>query len=107
MENKIEYKILDDKIIVYFYGELTCSNVVKYRSLLNSILDKGNGSVYFDFSHTSFIDSSGIGLVLGRYNQLVNDHRKLFLANLTKTSYKVFELSGMFELMDYVEGVKE
>ena len=40
MENKIEYKILDDKVIVYFYGELSCSNVVKYRSLLNSILDK-------------------------------------------------------------------
>ena len=38
MENKIEYKILDDKVIVYFYGELSCSNVVKYRSLLNSIL---------------------------------------------------------------------
>ena len=37
MENKIEYKILDDKIIVYFMGELSCSNVVKYRSLLNSI----------------------------------------------------------------------
>lgn len=58
MENKIEYKILDDRIIVYFYVNLGRSNVVKYRSLLNSILDKGNDSVYFDFSHTSFIDSS-------------------------------------------------
>lgn len=107
MENKIEYKILDDKVIVYFYGELCCSNVVKYRSLLNSILDKGNGSVYFDFLHTNFIDSSGIGLVLGRYNQLNSENRKLILANLSKTSYKVFELSGMFDLMEYVEGVKE
>ena len=106
MEIKIEYKILDDKVIVYFYGELSCSNVVKYRSLLNSILDKGNGPVYFDFLHTNFIDSSGIGLVLGRYNQLKLDDRQLYLANLSKTSYKVFELSGMFDLMEYVEEVK-
>lgn len=70
MENKIEYKILDDKIIVYFYGELSSSNVSKYRNLINNILDKSSGVVYFDFLHTSFIDSSGIGLVLGRYNQL-------------------------------------
>ena len=56
---------------------------------------------------TSFIDSSGIGLVLGRYNQLKNENRKLVLANLSKTAYKVFELSGMFALMEYVEGVKE
>lgn len=107
MENKIEYKILDEKTIIYFYGELSCSCVVKYRSLLSSILDKGNGTVYFDFLHTSFIDSSGIGLVLGRYNQLLLDDRKLYLANLSKVSYKVFELSGMFELMEYVEEVKE
>ncbi|WP_297671699.1 STAS domain-containing protein, partial [Thomasclavelia sp.] len=66
-----------------------------------------SGVVYFDFLHTSFIDSSGIGLVLGRYNQLKNENRKLVLANLSKTAYKVFELSGMFVLMEYVEGVKE
>ena len=107
MENKIEYKILDDKITIYFYGELSCSNAAKYRSLLDSILDKSAGTVYFDFLHTNFIDSSGIGLVLGRYNQLNNEKRKLVLANLSKTSYKVFELSGMFDLMEYVEGVKE
>ena len=104
MENKIEYKILDDKIIVYFYGELSSSNVSKYRNLINNILDKSSGVVYFDFLHTSFIDSSGIGLVLGRYNQLKNENRKLVLANLSKTAYKVFELSGMFALMEYVEG---
>ena len=39
--------------------------------------------------HTNFIDSSGIGLVLGRYNQLKLDDRQLYLANLSKTSYKV------------------
>ena len=45
-------------------------------------------------------------MVLGRYNQLKLDDRKLYLANLSKTAYKVFELSGMFELMEYVEEVK-
>ena len=87
MENKIEYKILDDKITIYFYGELSCSNI--YIILL------------------SLYTCTNIGLVLGRYNQLNNEKRKLVLANLSKTSYKVFELSGMFDLMEYVEGVKE
>ena len=49
MENKIEYKILDDKITIYFYGELSCSNAAKYRSLLDSILDKSGGTVYFTY----------------------------------------------------------
>ena len=87
MENKIEYKILDDKIIVYFYGELSSSNVSKYRNLINNILDKSSGVVYFDFLHTSFIDSSGIGLVLGRYNQLKNENRKLVLASVSTSTY--------------------
>ena len=49
MENKIEYKILDDKIIVYFYGELSSSNVSKYRNLINNILDKSSLFWFFTY----------------------------------------------------------
>ena len=40
MENKIEYKILDDKIIICFYGELSSSNVSKYRNLIEVMKSK-------------------------------------------------------------------
>lgn len=49
-------------------------------------------------------DSAGVGLVLGRYQQLSKEGRKLSLRRLSNTAYKVFELSGLFEIMEYLKG---
>lgn len=107
MKNKLDYYIDKDKIIVSFYGELDSTCVKKYRTLLTSVLDQCSGDVIFDFKNTTFIDSAGIGLVLGRYQQLHLDKRELIITGLNKTGYKVFEISGLFSLMKYQEEVKQ
>ena len=53
-----------------------------------------------------FIDSSGIGLVLGRYNQLRFEHRTLILTGLNPVAYRLFELTGMFQIMPYYESIE-
>lgn len=106
MENKIEYEIKNDKAIVYFFGEIDSSNVIYYKNKLNMILSLNDGDVLFDFKETTFIDSAGVGLVLGRYQQLLKEDRKLSLCHLSNTAYKVFELSGLFDIMDYIKEVK-
>ena len=103
MENKIEYKMTDKYMIVSFYGEIDGYNVVNYRNKLNIILAINDDDVIFDFEHTTFIDSAGVGLVLGRYQQLSKEGRKLLLSKLSNTAYKVFELSGLFEIMEYLK----
>ena len=103
MENKIDYIIDSDSITIYFYGELDSTNAPKYRVELTSIFERNRADVIFDFSHTTFIDSSGIGLVIGRYNQLQMEDRKLSIKGLNATAYKLFELSGIFRIMEYKE----
>ena len=71
-----------------------------------SILALNDNDILFDFKETTFIDSAGVGLVLGRYQQLVKEERKLSVCHLSKTAYKVFELSGLFEILDYIGEVK-
>ncbi len=104
--NKMEYEIKEDMTIVYFYGEIDSHNVVSYRNRLNMILALNDNDILFDFKETTFIDSAGVGLVLGRYQQLVKEERKLSVCHLSKTAYKVFELSGLFEILDYIGEVK-
>lgn len=106
MENKMEYYIENDLTVISFYGEVDVNNVSRYRRKINAVLTKSDGDVMFNFQHTTFIDSAGVGLVLGRYQQLAIEQRKLTLCSLSKTAYKVFELSGLFELMDYLQEVK-
>lgn len=106
MKNKMEYEIRNETTIVYFYGEIDSHNVVNYRNRLNMILSLNDYDVLFNFQETSFIDSAGVGLVLGRYQQLLKEDRKLSLCCLSKTAYKVFELSGLFEIMEYIKEAK-
>lgn len=105
MENRIEHRYVDGTLIVTFYGEVDSTNAPKYRISLDALLEKNKGNVVFNFKHVSFIDSSGIGLVLGRYNQLQAEERKLIISSLNATAYKVFELTGIFKIMEYKEEV--
>ena len=106
MENKMEHEIENGQLIISFYGEIDGSNVSLYRNKLNVILAMNEDDVIFDFKHTTFIDSAGVGLVLGRYQQLSKEGRKLAVSRLSNTAYKVFELSGLFEIMEYLKEVQ-
>lgn len=103
MENKITHRYIDDTLIIDFYGEVDSTNAPKYRMELDHVLQESTKDVIFNFKYVTFIDSSGIGLVLGRYNQLKNEQRKLIISSLNNTAYKVFELTGIFKIMEYKE----
>lgn len=105
MENMMTYEELDHLIIVHFYGEIDSSNTPTYRQELNYTIEDKEQDVVFDFSQTSFIDSSGIGLVLGRYNQLKFEHRTLILTGLNSVAYRLFELTGLFQIMPYYDTI--
>lgn len=107
MENSMNYEVKDHLIIVHFYGEIDCVNTPLYRQELSELLEETSEDVIFDFKETSFIDSSGIGLVLGRYNQLKFDHRTLILTGLNLVAYRLFELTGLFQIMPYYESIDE
>ena len=105
MENHIEIQKLKQFIIVHFYGEIDCVMAPIYRQQLSDLLEETDEDVVFDFQETSFIDSSGIGLVLGRYNQLKFEHRTLILTRLNQVAYRLFELTGLFQIMPYYESL--
>ena len=63
--------------------------------------------VVFDFNSVSFMDSSGIGLVIGRYKQTLLVGGKMELTNLSPSVRKIFEMSGVLKLIPEVDLRKE
>ena len=59
--------------------------------------------VVFDFNRVTFMDSSGIGMVIGRYKQTVMLGGKMELANLTDSVRKIFQMSGVLKLIPEVK----
>ncbi len=105
MSSKIEFYTDGNYLKVCFFGEIDTLSLSNYRDLL---INKVNDYkiVVFDFKEVSFVDSSGIGLVLVRYNQIKDNGGTLYLMNLNKVAYHLFELTGIFSLMEYIEDDK-
>lgn len=55
--------------------------------------------VLFDFSNVSFMDSAGIGLIIGRYKLINIIGGELKIANVSLQIQKIFEMSGLLKLI--------
>ena len=69
------------------------------------IYEKKPTLVLMDLSSVEFMDSSGLGLILGRYNEYRLDHITLVLVGVNKSVKKLFIISGINQLMDMYESV--
>lgn len=106
MCNDINIIRQDQFIVVKFIGDVDSSNVKIYRKRISDVIEKSKEDVVFDFSKSSLIDSSGIGLILGRYNQLKFEHRTLMIVGLNPVAYRLFELTGLFQIIPYFHSIK-
>ncbi|MEG0051495.1 MAG: anti-sigma F factor antagonist [Terrisporobacter sp.] len=59
--------------------------------------------IIFDFKYVNFMDSSGIGVIIGRYKKIVNHGGKVSVINMKPRVEKVFNLSGMNKIIDIYE----
>ena len=59
--------------------------------------------VVFDFDSVTFMDSAGIGLIIGRYKFVNMLGGKLELTNLTQSVKKIFEMSGILKIIPVVD----
>jgi len=55
--------------------------------------------VIFDFSNVSFMDSAGIGLIIGIYKLINMIGGELKIANVNTQIQKIFEMSGLLRLI--------
>ena len=82
--------------IAYMYGEIDHHTAVDIRDKIDNALSFIKPQhLILDFKNVTFMDSSGIGLVMGRYRLLMNFHATLEIRNVTKQTKKIMELAGL------------
>lgn len=98
----------DDKLIVYMMGELDHHSAEEVRNKIDDRLDREKvKKLVMDFSGVTFMDSSGIGVVIGRFKKLSIKKGTVCIAQVNNTVKRVFELSGMFKIIKLFSTVEE
>lgn len=67
------------------------------------ILSKEPSKVVFDFERTQFMDSSGIGLISGRYQKMMSLGGDVFLYNAKGHMDKILRMSGLSKIIGKYE----
>lgn len=96
-----------DKLIVHMIGELDHHSAEEVRNKVDNRLDTdGFIKLIMDFSGVTFMDSSGIGVVIGRYKKLSLKKGKVYITRVSGSVKRVFELSGMFKIIPMFESIE-
>ncbi len=82
-------------------GELDEYTATSVRKTLDTLLDteKGFSQIVMDLSELSFMDSTGVGVMIGRYKKMRECNKPIFITNPSRNAERIFKMSGLYEIM--------
>lgn len=91
---KTEYK--DEVLTVWLTGEIDHNSASKIRKAIDSKVSATRPkTLELNFAQVSFMDSSGIGLIMGRYRSVGLVGGNLRVTQMPQNLSKIVELSGI------------
>ena len=93
-----------DRLTVCFEGEIDHYAAEKLRSRIEAALkDQEIHSLTMDFSRVTFMDSSGIGMIIGRYKTMHSRGGKVYAAGLHPPVDRLCHIAGLHRIIDTEE----
>ena len=93
-----------DVLLVCLEGELDQCSASGIRRDIDALLqDPSVRHLVLDMARMPFMDSSGIGVVLGRYRLLCLRGGSVALMHLTPQVRRIYDLSGMAQIIPVIE----
>lgn len=90
-----------ENLYVYLSGELDEHSVTEVRERADRLIDENAGlsRAIFNLAGVRFMDSTGIGFLIGRYKKLKKYGMAMFLENPNMGADKILALSGVYTLI--------
>lgn len=94
-----ETELVGNVLVARLHGELDMRVTGDLRTALEAGLDQpGVNHIVFNLSDVSFIDSSGLGVILGRYRRISDRGGKMAFTGARPAVRRVLELSGVLRI---------
>ena len=91
----------NNRIIFALGGEIDHHKAADIRYELDElIMNERPRKLTFDFTNVKFMDSSGIGLVLGRHRLITNIGGSIEIIGASKNIRRLFQMSGVDKIID-------
>lgn len=106
--NTAHYELHQNCLVIYVTDDLDHHAVTQLREYSDRLIDAGNiKHIIFDFTEVGFMDSSGIGLIMGRYKKVMFLGGRAAVTNVGEVVNRIFSLSGLYQIIERYDTVPE
>ena len=85
----------DDTYVISLAGEVDLYTAPEFKQQLLEVISNGGRNVIVDFSNTTFIDSTTLGVLVGGVKRLRTNEGQLSLVCSDRNITKIFEITGL------------
>lgn len=100
----MQIELKEHVLIIRLKGEIGHHEANIFRQKWEDYFSKESFEhVVFNMDDVTFMDSSGIGLILGRYKEIVAKGGELVICSVHPNVTRLFTLSGLFKIIRFEE----
>jgi len=93
--------IVKDTVTVQLEGELDHCSADRIRASLDALIEDQNVKrLVIDLKKLTFMDSSGIGVIIGRYRTLIRRNGSVAVKNPSAAVDRIFQMSGLYRIIE-------
>ncbi|WP_244833307.1 anti-sigma F factor antagonist [Clostridium sp. BJN0001] len=97
-----------DVLIISLIGELDHHSAEDVRSKIDDRIDRDEiKKVILNFNNVSFMDSSGIGVIMGRYKKIKSREGNIVIAGMNSSIDKMFKVGGLYNILTKYDTMEE
>jgi len=97
----LHYERRRQTLTVRLQDELDHNSAVRLRGELDELLRDGSiRRLVLDLKELSFMDSSGVGFIIGRYKVMARRGGSVAVMNADRQMDRIFKMSGLYELVE-------
>lgn len=108
MSFNVDLTTQNDVLIIRLEGELDHHTTEKLRNQVeNKMTSEKIRHIILNVKGLSFMDSSGLGVILGRYKQVTQWGGKMIVCEISPSIYRLFQLSGLFKILEVTDSEEQ
>lgn len=100
MNVNVQFREDGNVLFGFIEGEIDTYTAPILREELESIRISNNLSIELDLSKVNYMDSTGLGVFVAFYKKVIRENGQLKLVRLSNRLSRLFEITGLSELMD-------
>ena len=103
-----EYEVKGEVLVIHLKADLDHHTALTVRESADALLVRSHAKhILFDFTGVEFMDSSGIGVIMGRYRQVIFRGGRVGVMGVGTNVDRILRISGLYKIVECYDKPEE